>query len=100
MENTRIYEALLAKCKAERLDALATLDVYMSNPVGIGEHPQIVEEAMKQLDKLAAAEGKIIELEKQYGGKNPKTESNGSNIDLDGLARKMDDFLKIVTEGK
>ena len=38
---------------------------------------------------------KIIELEKQYGGKNPKTESNGSNIDLDGLARKMDDFLKI-----
>ncbi len=67
MENTRIYEALLAKCKAERLEALATLDVYMSNPVGIGEHPQIVEEAMKQLDKLATAEGKIIELQKQYG---------------------------------
>ena len=39
----------------------------MSNPVGIGEHPQIVEEAMKQLDKLATAEGKIIELQKQYG---------------------------------
>ena len=39
----------------------------MSNPVGIGEHPQIVEEAMKQLDKLATAEGKLIELKKQYG---------------------------------
>jgi hypothetical protein len=49
------------------MEALATLDVYMSNPVGIGEHPQIIEEAMKQLDNLATAEGKIIELKKQYG---------------------------------
>ena len=67
MTKPRIYEALLARCEADRIEALATLDVYMSNPVGIGEHPQIVEEAMKQLDKLAAAEGKLIELEKQYG---------------------------------
>ncbi len=67
MTKPRIYEALLARCEADRIEALATLDVYMSNPVGIGEHPQIVEEAMKQLDKLAAAEGKIIELKKQYG---------------------------------
>ena len=67
MEKTRIYEALVARCKADRIEALATLDVYMSNPVGIGEHPQIVEEAMKQLDKLATAEGKLIEIKKQYG---------------------------------
>jgi len=67
MTKPRIYEALLARCKADRIEALATLDVYMSNPVGIGEHPQIVEEAMKQLDKLVAAESKLIELEKQYG---------------------------------
>ena len=67
MTKPRIYAALLARCKADRIEALATLDVYMSNPVGIGEHPQIVEEAMKQLEKLATAEGKLIELEKQYG---------------------------------
>ena len=67
MEKTRIYEALVARCKADRIEALATLDVYMSHPVGIGEHPQLVEEAMKQLDKLATAEGKLIELKKQYG---------------------------------
>ena len=67
MEKTRIYEALVARCKADRIEALATLDVYMSNPVGIGEHPQIVEEAMKQLDKLATAEGKLKKKKKQYG---------------------------------
>ena len=67
MTKPRIYEALLARCEADRIEALATLDVYMSNPVGIGEHPQIVEEAMKQLDKLATAEGKLVELKAQYG---------------------------------
>ena len=67
MTKPRIYEALLARCKADRIEALATLDVYMSNPVGIGEHPQIVEDAMKQLDKLATAEGKLVELKAQYG---------------------------------
>tara|TARA_Y100001938_G_C7787281_1_gene280817 strand:- start:49 stop:342 length:294 start_codon:yes stop_codon:yes gene_type:complete len=97
MENTRIYEALLASCKAERLEALATLDVYMSNPVGIGEHPQIVEEAMKQLDKLAAAEGKIVELEKQYGGVKRE---DGSKVDLEELSLRMDNFLKTVTGEK
>jgi hypothetical protein len=99
MGNTKIYEALLARCQAERIEALATLDVYMSNPVGIGEHPQIIEESMKQLDKLANAEGKLTELKKQYGNQN-KTVGEESDMDLASLARKMDDFLKIVTEGK
>ena len=96
MENTRIYEALLANCKAERLEALATLDVYMSNPVGIGEHPQIVEEAMKQLDNLATAEGKLHELQKQYGADGPE----GKKLNLEDIAKKLDDFLKIVTGEK
>jgi predicted nucleotidyltransferase len=64
--NPRIYEALLARCNANRLEALATLDVYMSNPVGIGEHSQIVEEAMKQLEKWAHAEGLMKSLKEMY----------------------------------
>jgi len=92
---SKIYEALLVRCQADRMEALATLDVYMSNPVGIGEHPQIIEEAMKQLDNLATAEGKIVELTKQYGGETIK---NGMNIQE--LADKMDHFLKTVTGEK
>jgi len=92
---SRIYEALLARCQADRIEAIATLDVYMSNPVGIGEHPQIVEEAMKQLDNLATAEGKIEELTKQYGG---GTINNSMN--MQELANKMDHFLKTVTGEK
>jgi hypothetical protein len=94
-ENTRIYEALLAKCKAERLESLATLDVYMSNPVGIGEHPGIVEEAMKQLEKLANAEGMIQALEQQYDSRS--IESNSSEIKE--LSEKIEKFINQLTKG-
>lgn len=96
MTKSKIYEALVAKCQAERIEALATLDVYMSNPVGIGEHPQIIEEAMKQLDNLATAEGKLHELQKQYGAEGPE----GKKLNLEDIAKKLDDFLKIVTGEK
>ncbi len=95
MENTRIYEALLAKCKAERLEALATLDVYMSNPVGIGEHPQIVEEAMKQLEKLANADGMIDALQGQYDSKSKKSNSS----EIKELSKKIEKFIKQLTQG-
>mgnify|MGYP001477824989 CR=1 FL=1 len=95
MENTRIYEALLAKCKAERLEALATLDVYMSNPVGIGEHPQIVEEAMKQLEKLANADGMIDALQGQYDSKSKKSNSS----EIKELSEKIEKFIKQLTQG-
>ena len=42
-------DALRAKYIAMRLEAIATLELYTKNSVGIGEHPQILEE----MDKLA-----------------------------------------------
>jgi hypothetical protein len=44
----------------------------MANSVGIGEHPQQVEEAMKALDKLAASTDKIKNLE-DFFGPDPQT---------------------------
>ena len=36
-------QALKAKYQAEKLAAIATLEVYVKNSVGIGEHPQVIE---------------------------------------------------------
>ena len=47
--------ALRAKYTAQRLEALATLEVYMKNSVGIGEHPQIIEEMDKLVKSIAEA---------------------------------------------
>ncbi len=48
-------DALRAKYNAQRLEALATLEVYMKNSVGIGEHPQIIEEMDKLIKCIAEA---------------------------------------------
>jgi len=48
-------EALRAKYKAQRLEALATIQIYMENAAGIGEHPQIIEEMDKLVKSLAEA---------------------------------------------
>jgi len=48
-------EALKAKYTAQRLEALATLEVYIKNSVGIGEHPQIIEEMDKLVKSIAEA---------------------------------------------
>jgi len=39
------------------------LNIYLTNSVGIGEHPQHLEEIDKQLDKIANAEEKLDALE-------------------------------------
>jgi TusA-related sulfurtransferase len=58
-----LYNALKARYKAQQMEAGSTLEVYLNNPVGIGEHPQIVEEMAKQLENLANAEDCIATLE-------------------------------------
>ena len=46
-----MYVALESQYQAQIRTARATLLVYFNNPVGIGEHPQHLEE----MDKLVAA---------------------------------------------
>ena len=59
-----MYNALKSQCEAEKAEAEFTINNYMMNSVGIGEHPQQVEEAMTALEKLAAANDKIENLER------------------------------------
>tara|TARA_R100000231_G_scaffold75002_1_gene58515 strand:- start:30 stop:239 length:210 start_codon:yes stop_codon:yes gene_type:complete len=57
-----ILEALEKKYNAEIAEADATIKIYLENPVGIGEHPQIVEEADKQIAKICRNKEKLEEL--------------------------------------
>lgn len=61
-----LYKALEAKFKSQRQTALATLDVYFTNPAGIGEHPQIVEEMEKQLILLSEANDCLETLKNNF----------------------------------
>ena len=70
-----LYMALAAKYEAEIKEALATLSIYFDNPVGIGEHPQHLEEMDTFVEKLAAAEDKLQNL-KRYFAQNGKIKDN------------------------
>jgi len=54
-----MYDALVKKYESEIAESEATLMVYMENPVGIGEHPQHLEEMDKFVEKLATANDKL-----------------------------------------
>ena len=60
--STLKYEALIKRYEAEVAEAKAVLEVYFGHAVGIGEHPQIIDEMDKQVEKLADAQGKLESL--------------------------------------
>ena len=58
-----ILEALEKKYEAEIAAADATIKIYLDNSVGIGEHPQHIEEVNKQIEKIANAKEKLEVLD-------------------------------------
>ena len=58
-----ILEALRARYEAEIAEADATANIYLQNSVGIGEHPQHIEEVDKQIDRIANAKEKLQVLD-------------------------------------
>ena len=54
-----LLEALRARYEAEIAEADATIKVSLTNSVGIGEHPQFIDELDKQVTRIADAEEKI-----------------------------------------
>ena len=47
--------------------AKATAQVYMNRPVGIGEHPQVMEELEKQFMEIAKYDAVLQMIEKYFG---------------------------------
>ena len=54
-----IVEALEKRYEAEIAEADATLKIYLESSVGIGEHPQHLDECDKLIAKVAEAEEKL-----------------------------------------
>ena len=54
-----IIDALEDRYNAQISEADATLKIYLEQSVGIGEHPQHIEECDKLVEKIANAEEKI-----------------------------------------
>jgi len=53
-----LLDALYAKYQADKADAVARLNIYLSSSVGIGEHPQHIDEMDSIIEQYATAEDK------------------------------------------
>jgi len=58
-----ILEALRQRYEAQIAEADALVNLYLRHSVGIGEHPQNLDEVDKQLGKISQAEGKLSALD-------------------------------------
>ena len=58
-----ILEELRAKYEAEIAEADTIANIYLEKSVGIGEHPQHLEEIDKLLQQIVDAQEKIKELQ-------------------------------------
>tara|TARA_B100000212_G_scaffold200698_1_gene151355 strand:+ start:375 stop:605 length:231 start_codon:yes stop_codon:yes gene_type:complete len=61
-----LFKALTKKYEADVAAAYATLLVYFDNAVGIGEHPQHLEEMDKLVSAIESAESKLSALNRHF----------------------------------
>ena len=67
-----IIGALKTKLLGEMNGHIANIEVMMTNPVGVGDHPTIVDTIIKELSALDSANGKLNVLVKYL--ERPKQE--------------------------
>mgnify|MGYP003119620269 CR=1 FL=1 len=60
----QLKKALLAHAQGEIQMHLANVEVYLTNPVGIGEHPDVTQAIQDELDKIARWHDQIEVIQK------------------------------------
>jgi len=60
----KIIQSLLAHANGEIQIHLANVEIYLNNPVGIGEHSDVTGAIQEELDKVARYEDQISIINK------------------------------------
>ena len=68
----RMIDALKSKYEAVYKEASTTLEIYLTKPVAIGEHPQPFEEMDKLVSAMTDANDKLDTLKKEFPRIEPK----------------------------
>ena len=62
----QLIKALLAQAQGDIQKPVATVEVYLTNPAGIGEHSNIVEAIEQELDMIAKYQDQIDIIQKYF----------------------------------
>ncbi len=63
-----IIEAAKAQAEGELAVHRANIEVYRTMPAGIGEHSDVTEAVIAELDKMATAQDRLDMIEKYFNG--------------------------------
>ena len=63
---TELIKSLLAHAHGEISYHKANINVYLNNPVGIGEHPDVMGAITDELDKMARYQDQIDVIERYF----------------------------------
>ena len=66
LSNNPMYQALKARFEAKKLEALANMQVFMKAPVGVADHPNILDTITGFAEDLAHAEDILYSLDNNY----------------------------------
>lgn len=76
-DDLRLLDALAKQYEGDIAVAQANIKVYVANPAGIGEHPEVVQAIDAQIEKLASAEEKLQVIKGLFGEAPTSTLLNG-----------------------
>ena len=62
----QLLKALLAHANGEIAMHKANVEIYLTSPVGIGEHSDITQAIQEELDKIAKWHGQIEVINKYF----------------------------------
>tara|TARA_B100000927_G_scaffold142308_1_gene114728 strand:+ start:1267 stop:1473 length:207 start_codon:yes stop_codon:yes gene_type:complete len=62
----KILAALLAHAQGDIAKHKANIEVYLTNPAGVGEHTDILESIEKELDIIAKYEDQVSVIKKHF----------------------------------
>tara|TARA_X000000368_G_C22745798_1_gene586002 strand:- start:320 stop:544 length:225 start_codon:yes stop_codon:yes gene_type:complete len=70
----QLLKALLAHAQGDIAKHKANVEVYLTNPVGIGEHSNIVEAIEEELNMIAKYQDQIEVIQKYFMRKSDKSD--------------------------
>ena len=73
-----LIKALLAHAKGDIQKHIANVEVYLSNPAGIGEHSYIVEAIEEELNMIAKYQDQVDVINTYFRGRDKVNLNEGS----------------------
>ena len=67
-----ILEALITEAQGKIIKARMNVEIYLHNPVGIGEHPDVLASIQDQLDIIAHESERVEVITKYFSDKSRK----------------------------